>query len=228
VNPTRVAVMQPYFFPYAGYFRLFAAVDCFVILDCVQFNRRGRVHRTQLPNARGDLEWLTLPLARQSRDVRIRDLAFAPGARAELDGRLRRAEWEPGNGPLAGRVHAHLHGPLGNVVDFLEDGLRLVVDALGFRPRLLRSSTLDVPRTLKGQERIIGIVRAVGGTHYVNAPGGRQLYDSQAFAAAGLGLSFLGPYGGRHQHLLRSLAHASPGELRADVLEALRDGGIQA
>src|SRR5688500_16250036 len=179
---TRVAVMQPYFYPYAGYFRLFAAADCFVVLDCVQFNRRGRVHRTQLPDGRGDIGWLTLPLARQPREVSIRDLAFAPGARAELDGRLQRAGWrEPGNGPLAERVHAHLHGPLGSVVDFLEDGLRLVADALGFRPRLLRSSTLDIPRTLKGQARIVEIVRAVGGSDYLNPPGGRHLYDEAAF-----------------------------------------------
>ena len=66
----RVAVMQPYFYPYAGYFRLFAAADCFVVLDCVQFNRRGRVHRAQLLDARGG--WLTLPLARQPRESLLR------------------------------------------------------------------------------------------------------------------------------------------------------------
>jgi len=73
----RVAVMQPYFFPYAGYFRLFTHVDEFVIFDCVQFPRRGRVHRCEFVAANGTLEWLTLPLARQSRDVLIRDLEFA-------------------------------------------------------------------------------------------------------------------------------------------------------
>jgi hypothetical protein len=46
---SRIAVMQPYFFPYAGYFRLLQAADHFVLLDCVQFPRRGRVHRTQVP-----------------------------------------------------------------------------------------------------------------------------------------------------------------------------------
>lgn len=218
----RVAVMQPYFYPYAGYFRLFAAADCFVILDCVQFNRRGRVHRAPLRDAFGNDAWLTLPLARQPREVAIRDLAFATGARAELDDRLQRAGWgRQVDTPLARQVHAHLHGSLGTVVDFLEAGLRLVAGALGFRPTLLRSSSLGLPSTLKGQARIIGIVQAIGGTEYINPPGGHHLYDPAAFSAAGLGLSFLDPYQGRHHSLLQSLAQASAGELRADVLGAL-------
>jgi hypothetical protein len=48
-----VAIMQPYFIPYAGYFRLFAATDLFVIYDCVQFARRGWVHRNRLPDGAG-------------------------------------------------------------------------------------------------------------------------------------------------------------------------------
>ena len=61
-NRGTFAVMQPYFFPYAGYFRLFAASDLFVIYDCVQFPRRGWVHRNLLPDASGSERWLTLPL----------------------------------------------------------------------------------------------------------------------------------------------------------------------
>ena len=57
-----VAIMQPYFAPYAGYFRLLATTDLFVVYDCVQFPRRGWVHRNQLPDAAGKLDWLTLPL----------------------------------------------------------------------------------------------------------------------------------------------------------------------
>ena len=65
-----VAVMQPYFFPYGGYFGLFAAAETFIVYDDVQFARRGRVHRCEAPGPAGGIEWLTLPLARQSRDLR--------------------------------------------------------------------------------------------------------------------------------------------------------------
>src|SRR3954454_12209438 len=89
----RVAVMQPYFFPYAGDFRLFAAVDEFVIFDCVQFPRRGRLHRTEVAGTSDAPEWLTLPLARQPRDVRIADLSFAPDARRRLGEGLGGGAW---------------------------------------------------------------------------------------------------------------------------------------
>src|SRR5437868_8669823 len=85
----RIAIMQPYFMPYAGYFRLFQASDLFVIYDCVQFPRRGWVHRNLLSDARGVNRWLTLPLAKAPRDVLIRDLRFAPNARELIAERLR-------------------------------------------------------------------------------------------------------------------------------------------
>ena len=84
-----VAIMQPYFFPYAGYFRLLAQSDLFVIYDCVQFPRRGWVHRNKLPDIYGVTQWLTLPLLKASQDVLIRDLQFPPDVRAVVAERLR-------------------------------------------------------------------------------------------------------------------------------------------
>ena len=80
MNPFAVAIMQPYFLPYAGYFRLFAATDLFVIYDCVQFPRRGWVHRNRLVDASGKERWLTLPLAKVPQRTLIRDLCFASDA----------------------------------------------------------------------------------------------------------------------------------------------------
>lgn len=71
----KIAVMQPYHYPYAGYFRLFAASDLFVIYDDVQFNRRGRVHRYQKND-----KWITLPIKKTDRDTtRIMDLEWRDG-----------------------------------------------------------------------------------------------------------------------------------------------------
>lgn len=214
-----VAVMQPYLYPYPGYFRLMAAVDCFVILDCVQFNRRGRVHRMEVPGTTAGSGWLTLPLRRQAREVLIRDLAFADDARTRLDERLRPlGPVLAAPGDAAAAVRRQFHGPLGGVVDFLEDGLRLVASLLDLRPRILRSSSLAIDPGVKGQERILSIVQAVGGSRYVNAPGGRHLYDAPAFARAGAPLSFLAPYHGRYPFLLPALLGDGPSAVREDVL----------
>lgn len=216
--PRRVAVMQPYLYPYAGYFRLLHAVDEFVIFDCVQFPRRGRVHRCAVPDGRGGETWLTLPLARHPVETRIADLRFAPDARPELDGRLARLPWfREGRGPAADAVRAHLAGPLDDPVDFLEAGIRLVADRLGLHPVISRSSALDLPDALRGQDRVLAAALARGATSYVNAPGGVALYDPDRFAAAGVELWFLHGYHGPYRHLLPALLREDPAAIAADV-----------
>jgi hypothetical protein len=217
-NRHRVAVMQPYFFPYAGYFRLFSEVDEFVIYDCVQFPRRGRVHRTEYLGPKGESEWLTLPLARQPQQVLIRDLEFAEDARGELDRRLASLPWlRSAKGPAADRIRDFLHAPLPPVIDFLESGLRLVNDVLGIRTAISRSSALEIDPSLRGQERILAIVGRCGATHYLNAPGGRDLYDSDQFAQAGVELAFLPEYRGEFFQLLPALMTRDPRSIRNDI-----------
>jgi len=218
-GPRTVAVMQPYFYPYAGYFRLLAQADAFVILDDVQFPRRGRVHRCQVPGPGGTgEEWLTLPLQSQAREVQIRALLFADGAQAAFRQRLDRLPWiAAAEGPLAGRVREHLYGPLQDVPAFLEQGLRLVADALGLRASITRSSELELDPGLRGQERIIAIAAAHAAEEYLNSPGGRELYDPAAFAAEGMRLRFLDDYRGRYPHLLPALLSEGPQALRADL-----------
>lgn len=221
--------MQPYFFPYAGYFRLFAEVDEFILFDCVQFPRRGRVHRTELPRRGEASEWLTLPLAVQPRDTPISDLGFAPGARAEFDRRLDRLDWLPaGRGDAADEVREFLRGPLHGVVDFLEAGLALVVGKLGFAAPIIRSSTLGIDPGLRAQERVMAIARQRGATHYLNSPGGRDLYDPAAFARAGIALEFLPDYHGRFMHLLPALVAEPTASIRDDVLAYLENRPVSS
>lgn len=207
----RVAIMQPYFFPYAGYFRLMAQSDLFVILDDVQFPRRGRVHRCELAPG----SWLPLPLARAARDTRINRLAWAPDARASLDARLAQAGIDRA---VPSPLRAHLFAPLPPVPDFLEQGLRLVTGMLDLPVRFLRSSALGLPAGLRGQDRILAILSALGASHYINAPGGRDLYQPNAFAARGIRLEFLPPYRGAFPYLLPELLLPGAGSrIRADL-----------
>lgn len=213
----RIAVMQPYFFPYLGYFRLFADADEFVVYDCVQLPRRGRVHRTQVASTGRDSDWLGLPLARQPREVLIRDLAFAVDARAELDRRLASLAWvAAARGPDADRVRDYLHSPLVSVIEFLESGLRLVLEMLGISTPILRSSTLGLDPALRAQDRILAIAHARHATHYLNSPGGKDLYDAESFTREGIGLEFLPPYAGAFMHLLPALM---AGDRKAMMLE---------
>ncbi|MFZ1108341.1 MAG: WbqC family protein [Rhodomicrobium sp.] len=213
-----VAVMQPYFFPYAGYFRLFAAADLFIIFDCVQFPRRGRVHRTEVPGSNGAAEWLTLPLMHHPRDVQIRDLAFSPDSRDLFEQRLSKFQWvRDVRTPAAKRIQDFLAQPIGPVIDYLEASLRLVIETLGFHTPIIRSSVLDIDPSLRGQERVIAAAASVGATRYVNLSGGRALYDGGAFAEKGIELTFLTPYAGQFFHLLPALMTTPALDIRRDV-----------
>jgi hypothetical protein len=213
-----IAIMQPYFFPYAGYFRLFAAADLFVILDCVQFPRRGRVHRCELIGPGGAKEWLTLPLARQPRDVLIRDLAFASDARGEMDRRLTRHPWiRDASGEAAETVRRFLDAPLESVADYLETGLRLVGDMLGFPVRFCRSSEFRIAAGIHGEERILAIAKAAGASSYINLSGGRELYHPSVFAEAGIALRFLTPYDGHYPFMLSALMQQPIAPIAADI-----------
>ena len=212
-----IAVMQPYFFPFGGYYRLLAAADVFVILDCVQFPRRGRVHRCALP---GKGRWITLPLESAPRDSLISEMRLAPDAAGRLRQQCRKLPVPMrSDTPLRRQVVELLESPEGPLVPYLERSLRVVAEALGFGCRIGRSSDLDLPPALGAQERIIEIVRRHGGNRYINAPGGTALYDRDSFLRSGIELDFLTDYQGSYAHFLSGLFEKDAAELCADITE---------
>lgn len=212
----RVAVMQPYFYPYMGYFRLLAAVDTFVLFDCVQFPRRGRVHRTAVLNAHDREGWLTLPLARASRETRIDALNFATGAQKELAGRMAALPWLD-HLAMPEPISTALFGPLDRPIDYLERNLRAVANYLGIRTRIIRSSGFEIPKNVTGGNRVRAVAKAVNATHYLNAPGGQDLYDRKSFTAEGIELEFLAPYEGERIYMLHAICTEQSDGLIADA-----------
>ena len=93
----------------------------------------------------------------------------------------------------------------GALAAYLERQLEHVARHLTNRPRLIRSSSLAIPSALRGQDRILEICRRIDASDYVNAPGGRELYDEVAFGAAGIALHFLSPWEGPFLSLLHQL-----------------------
>jgi hypothetical protein len=98
--------------------------------------------------------------------------------------------------------------------------LQLVAEDLRLPARLVLSSTLHVDRSLRGHERVIAVVEAIGGCVYVNAPGGRSLHRRRDFEERGIALRFLKPYCGRFLHLLPASLEHDADTLRADVLDS--------
>ncbi len=214
-----VAIMQPYLFPYLGYLGLMAHVDTFVVLDCVQFTRRGRIHRTQVPGPNGTERWLTLPLARAPQSVRIADLRFHADAPHLWQMRLAMHDWTQDVVPSAlnEAIQDLLVIRRAPVCDFLVDQLVFLRDAFGLTCEIVRSSDCAIDPMLRGADRLIALARTHGACRYVNAPGGRSLYSAAQFAPHGIELTFLPDYAGPYRHVLPSLMMGNIAHMALDL-----------
>jgi hypothetical protein len=217
-----IAVMQPYFIPYAGYFRLLAATDVFVIYDCVQFSRRGWLHRNKMHSAAGSLEWMTLPLKKAPQDILIKDLEFRDSARQEL---LAEARKFPALNRVVSADESEIASLLFDMtvppVDYIVRLLRWAAVRLDVPWTVLRSSTLDIDPAKRGEARILAIAEKQNATTYLNAPGGVELYDRDNFSDNGIELRFLDTYAGPKQSILERLLTEDPASIRAEIYSQL-------
>lgn len=219
-----IAVMQPYLWPYAGYYRLLAASDVFVVYDCVQFIRRGRIHRNEFDTAQGT-DWFTLPLAKPGFTDRIDAVRLADDAPQALAERLRpfhrlAAGWQRALRLEQGDSLTLTAGM--SLVDLLVAQLRWVARCLGLQCAIERSSQHDLPADLRGEDRILALCEHYGARRYVNVDGGRALYHPARFARHGTRLEFLAPHRGPFSAVLERLAdgpdvHAAAREVRAEI-----------
>lgn len=183
--------MQPYFFPYIGYYRLMASVDEILLFDTVQFPRRGWVHRNRIWLKTGWV-WVTLPLKKMPRETAISDLSFRepdlPGWREQQRARLQQIALNDGLDPNEIPLPESRESPL----SYLERSLVWASGMLGIGCRITRCSDLDLSVSkLDAQEKILTLCRYQGATEYWNLGGGRCLYDHDVFDGNGIKLKFL-------------------------------------
>jgi hypothetical protein len=213
--------MQPYFLPYAGYFRLMCDVDVFVALDVVQFPRQGWVHRNQLRGHNGAFGWLTLPLTRAPLDTLIADLRFRDDATEAMESAARRFPAMSDPSGEATALVRDIRSLKGEPVTFITRLLELTRDLLGLRAPIVRASTLAWSPPAERAERILSLCRHFNADAYVNAPGGRDLYDPDVFRKRGIELQFLPDYRGARESILQRLHDSTAPALRHEILANL-------
>ena len=187
-----VGVMQPYWAPYLGYFRLMHAVDVFVVLDDVQFPRRGFVHRNKFRRQNLSEDWVTLPILKASQKTLISELEFHPDADSLIEKQTSRF---PVLSLGFGVIDNYMRKLEGLVVPLLVDTMQEFMKCLELDCDFVLSSELHESSS-HGQKKILNLVKAVGGERYINSPGGRDLYDETLFKKNGVKLEFLPPWEG--------------------------------
>lgn len=191
----KLAVMQPYLFPYVGYFQLVSAVDRLVFLDDVNYINRGWINRNRLLLS-GQVRWFTVPVSGASQNSRINELHVQPGGswRRKL---LASVKQSYGKAPFFEQGYALLSSIILSEETSLSAIARGSVIAvarhLGLTTRFVTSTGRYLNEELRATERLIDICRQEGASQYFNLPGGMALYSAEDFSKAGVELHFLRP-----------------------------------
>ena len=193
----RLAIMQPYLFPYLGYFQLASAVDKFVFYDDVHFIKNGWINRNRILD-NGLASYLTVPLRNASPNRLICEVETAANTdhwRRKLIGHLQHAySRAPGLDTILPMVEQTLNLPTTRISRLAIFSVTHVFQYVGAGPDWVLASERDYANShLHGQNRVLDICRKEGATSYVNLPGGKALYDAATFDRNGIKLQYISP-----------------------------------
>lgn len=184
--------MQPYFFPYLGYFQLIRHVDTFVICDDCNHITRGWINRNYIQNSGRPLR-ITLSLHHASINRKINETAIADNKEKILKSIRHTYSRAPLYRNVYPLIESIILNPDPGLATYLEHELKSVCQYLELFPKWLRSSSIDYDRSLSAEQKIIAICKQLGADHYINLPGGIELYKKENFSTHGIQLNFIRP-----------------------------------
>jgi hypothetical protein len=190
-----VAIMQPYFFPYLGYFQMVHAVDDFVFYDDVMFIKKGWINRNRILIQEKEFLF-TIPLEKQSQNKTIRESQVAWGAEfprkfiSQLESAYQKAPQFERVMPMIRLLLSHKPA---SMADLAGKSIELVWQYLGLEKRFHYSSQIQNNQADGRAERLIHLTKSLGSSQYVNALNGQSLYEKTFFAAQGVELFFVKP-----------------------------------
>jgi len=208
----KIAIMQPYFFPYGGYFQLMSNVDLFIYFDDVQFVRRSWITRNKISSSHGDGQiYINVPVCKSDRFAKINEIIVFGGW---VEKHLKTFEHVYGQS-VKDHDFYNFYRTLGeeeNLSMMLVRSLNWVSDYFGIGCKKILSSELGCDG--RGQERIINLCKKVGAKEYWNLPGGVELYDKAIFMDNGLDLNFIDTSHNKRASIIESIFDEKIGDIR--------------
>ena len=182
--------MQPYFLPYIGYYQLMKAVDTFIFYDDVNYIKQGWINRNRIL-VNGQEYLFSLELKGASSFKLINEIEVGNNRDKLMKTFMqyyKKAHYYNKVEPL---IFSIFKSSQSNLAQYIIETQLLITKYLNINTKFLISSKIDKTNYLKGQDKVIDICKKVGGTSYINAIGGQELYDKSNFAHAGIVLHFL-------------------------------------
>ncbi len=188
--------MQPYLFPYLGYFQLMNYADKFFLLDNVNYMKRGWINRNNILLNQKPYRF-TLPLHEVSQHKKINEINIA------ADQKWKRNFMETlrvgyHNAPYFKDAETLIRDVIyydGDLLSgFIQSSLETIAKHIGIKAEIIPVSLAEEKEGMKGQDRIVNICVREEATEYINMPGGKSLYDAEIFLKHNIKLSFIDPH----------------------------------
>jgi len=190
----KIAIMQPYFFPYIGYFQLINSVDEFVIYDNIQYTKKGWINRNRIL-VNGSDSLISLPLKKDSDFLNVIDRQLSDSWSKDRVKLLNQIKGNYQKAPYFKEVYPLIEKCIlneeTNLFDFIYDSLINILDFLEIKTKITISSTINIDHNLKSKDKVIAICKEQFGEIYINAIGGMELYDKNEFLSNNIRLNFI-------------------------------------
>lgn len=186
----KLAIMQPYFLPYIGYWQLINAVDTFVIFDDVNFIKKGYINRNSIL-AGGKPQQFTLELIGASQNKLINEIEVGNNSKKLLKTIEMSYKKSPYFDAIFPIIEDILNYEEKNLAKFIAGSLEKISSYLDIDTKFIYSSDIKKDNTLKAQDKILDICKKLDASSYINAIGGQELYDNKKFEEQNIQLNFL-------------------------------------
>lgn len=190
----KIAIMQPYFMPYIGYFQLMNSVDEFIIYDNIQYTKKGWINRNRIL-VNGSPQLITLPLKKDSDYLDVIQRSLSDSWDKEKNKILNTLKSFYRKAPQFDQTFYLIEQCLNvsdkNLFEFIYQTILLINDFLDIKTKITISSTIEIDHSLKSQDKVLSLCQAKDANVYINSIGGTELYDKNVFKQHGIELNFI-------------------------------------
>jgi hypothetical protein len=194
----KLAIMQPYFFPYIGYFQLIQSTDHFIFFDIPQYERHGWMNRNRIINVKDGSSYIIVPTVKVPQQTPLTEIRidetqdWRKRIVNQLDIYKKRA---PYYNDVMTLVQSVIEQPADSLVELNVLSIKKTCEyiEMPFKYEIFSHMELDIPSECEPDEWALMITKALGFNTYINAPGGMSFFDRNKYLSAGISLKFIQP-----------------------------------
>ncbi|MFV0234517.1 WbqC family protein [Empedobacter falsenii] len=191
----RIAVMQPYIFPYIGYFQMIKAVDTFVFYDDVNFIKQGWINRNNILLG-NNAHLFTVPLDSANSFVEIKETLINKQLYKDWREKFLKTLYQNyKKAPFFSETWKVLECVFNQDVNTISElailSIKQIAHYLELKTNFKIASESYLNKDLERQSRLIAICHKEEAIHYINAIGGQSLYKKENFITQGIKLDFI-------------------------------------